>query len=251
MPGRPLAVVTGASGGIGAATTRRLGADGYDVLMVARSAFALEKLGRDQGQGTGWHFPIACDLTRHDDVMRVAAELEARATGPVLLVNNAGTLGPIGRFGDIDFGEWSRTIDINLSGAARMTHACLGTLTAFPGSVVVNMSSGASSRPMNGWSAYCASKSGLAMFTRMLHLEYGTEFFTFGFQPGLVDTDMQARIRKDRTNEIGDIPRSGLLPPDDPAAIVSWLGRARPADLAGKEFRADDPRVRARAGLKD
>lgn len=246
----PLAVVTGASGGIGAATVRRLSADGFDVLLLARSRTALEKIARAECGESNRRIPLACDVTRSDDVHRVAAKIESLTSGPVVLINNAGTIGQIGSFGDVDFNAWSQAVDINLSGAARIAQACLPFLTDRPGSAVVNISSGASGKPMKGWSAYCASKAGLAMFTQMLHLEYGDRFPTYGFQPGLVDTDMQARIRASGMNEISAIPQSVLLPPDDPAAIISWLGKKLPADLAGKEFRADDPSIRSRAGLE-
>lgn len=249
MEQRTLAVVTGASGGIGAAAVRRLSADGFDVFMLARSKTALEEMAREKTPGNSLRIPLVCDVTRSDDVMRLVMEIEALEPAPVLLVNNAGTIGPIGKIGETSIDAWCQALDVNLSGAARLTHACLPFLTDRPGSVVVNISSGASGKPMQGWSAYCASKAGLAMFTQMLHLEYGDRFPTYGFQPGLVDTDMQARIRASGANEISAIPQSDLLSPDDPAAIVSWLGQDLPTDLAGTEFRADDPSVRSRAGL--
>jgi len=250
LPLVPLAVITGASGGIGAATVRRLSADGFDVLLLARSGTALEKIARAEGGESNRRIPLVCDVTRSEDVDRVAAKIENLTSGPVVLVNNAGTMGAIGSFGDVDFNAWSQAVDINLSGAARITQACLPFLTARPGSAVVNISSGACYKPMKGWSAYCTSKAGLAMFTQMLHLEYGDRFPTYGFQPGLVDTDMQMRIRASGTNEISAIPQSDLLPPDDPATIISWLGQDLPTDLAGMEFRADDRSIRLRAGLK-
>lgn len=247
---RQLAVVSGATGGIGAATAQRLAADGFAVLALGRRQPALDRLVARIGQSGGRCAGALCDVAMSEDVSRVAALVEDFEPSTLVLVNNAATLGPVGNFGTCDIDAWCAAIDVNLSGVAGLTHALLPHLITLEHSAIVNVSSGASGSPMTGWSAYCASKAGLAMLTRMLHQEYGNRVPVYGFQPGLVDTDMQARIRETPTNEIGRIPRSKLLPVGDPAAIISWLGRARPADLSGTEFRADDPAIRRQAGLK-
>src|SRR5690606_21246900 len=149
-------------------------------------------------------------------------------------VNNAGVIEPIGRIADTDAATWARLITVNLVGAFNGVHAVLPRLA--PGGAIVNISSGAASNPMEGWSAYCASKAGLAMLTRSIHDEYGDRVRAYGFRPGVVDTAMQAEIRASKLNPVSQIPQSNLLKPEIPAAAVAWLLRHRPADLSGQEL---------------
>ncbi|MEQ9814557.1 MAG: hypothetical protein RLO50_17400, partial [Azospirillaceae bacterium] len=85
--------------------------------------------------------------------------------------------------------------------------------------------------------------------TRSAADELADRVFVYGFQPGVVDTAMQGRIRASGINPVSRLPRESLLPAADPAAIIAWLCRTVPEDLNGTEFRADDPDIRGRAGL--
>src|SRR5690606_15700892 len=115
---------------------------------------------------------------------------------------------------------------------------------------IVNLSSGAAHRPMEGWSAYCAGKAGLAMVTQSLALEYGARGIrAFGFAPGVVDTDMQGEIRASGINPVSKLPRENLARGDDPARAIAYLCSAAAADLAGGELDMRDASCRARAGL--
>ena len=81
------------------------------------------------------------------------------------------------------------------------------------GGSIVNVSSGAAYRPLEGWSAYCAGKAGLAMLTRAIALETaGKGIRVFGFSPGTIDTEMQVKIRASGMNVISQIPRADLSP---------------------------------------
>jgi len=115
------------------------------------------------------------------------------------------------------------------------------------GGTLVNISSGAAHSPREGWSAYCAAKAALAMLTRATALEYAARGLRcYGFQPGVVDTDMQVAIRASGMNEISRLRREQLATPAVPARWVTWLAAERPADLDGKDFSVNDASLRSR-----
>ena len=94
---------------------------------------------------------------------------------------------------------------------------------------IINVSSGAALRPLEGWSAYCAGKAGLAMLTRSIDLEHrAAGIRVFGFQPGTTDTDMQVTIRASGINLISKIPREQLTPVAHPARAIVYLCTRRP-----------------------
>ena len=112
------------------------------------------------------------------------------------------------------------------------------------------LSSGAAHRPLEGWSAYCAAKAGLAMLTEALALETaGAGIRVFGLAPGVIDTDMQVSIRASGVNRISRIPRADLASVEHPAAAIRYLCTAAANDLAGSEVSLGDPEFRRRIGL--
>ena len=114
----------------------------------------------------------------------------------------------------------------------------------------MNVSSGAASRPLEGWSAYCAGKAGLAMLTRSLHLELGERGVrAYGLRPGVVDTDMQGVIRASGVNEVSRLRREELASVEGPARAIAYLCEPAAADLAGAEVDIRDGTFRGRAGV--
>jgi len=246
---RPWALVTGAARGIGAATAERLAADGYNLVLTARKAGDLDDVAAACRQRGADVIEALCDVADPAALPAVARIVAGHDIQLQALVNNAGTLGPIGGLMEVDAGDWEATVVTNLLGVFRALRAFVPLLSADRRAAIVNLSSGAGHKPMEGWSAYCASKAGLAMLTRSAAGDLADRAFVYGFQPGVVHTGMQARIRASRINPVSRLPRESLLPAGDPAAIIAWLCRTVPEDLNGTEFRADDPSIRARAGL--
>jgi NAD(P)-dependent dehydrogenase (short-subunit alcohol dehydrogenase family) len=119
------------------------------------------------------------------------------------------------------------------------------------GGTIVNVSSGAAIRPLEGWSAYCSAKAGLAMLTQAVMLENtATGIRVFGFQPGTTDTDMQVAIRASGINIVSKIPRENLTPVAHPAAAIVYLCTPEAADLNGQEFSLRDEPFRCRLKLE-
>ena len=245
-----VALVTGASRGIGAAAARALAARGAEVALTARSAESIEGLARELREAGGRAVAIAGDvgdIAWADKLVRGTTE----ALGaPMILVNNAGMVGPIGRLLDCDPAEWARNITVNLLGAYAVLRAALPTMVARGQGTVINVSSGAAANAYEGWSAYCAGKAGLAMLTRSLHLEYGDQGIrAFGFRPGTVDTGMQGEIRASGINPVSRMPREAHAPPEHPALVIAWLCGPEAQDLVGQELSIRDPELRRRTGL--
>jgi 3-oxoacyl-[acyl-carrier protein] reductase len=116
---------------------------------------------------------------------------------------------------------------------------------------VINVSSGAAANPLVGWSAYCASKAGLSILTRVLAIEESDArgILVYGLLPGVVDTEMQVFNRANRMNEVGDLKREALRPLTEPAQIMYFLCTPQATDLNGQIINARDGVVRARPGV--
>ena len=237
------ALVTGGNRGIGLAVVKALAQAGANVHFTARSAANIAAAQRDLGDipATGHH----ADMT---DAVAMTTVMEH---GFDILVNNAGIIGPIGRILDVSPEDWGRNIQTNLIALFHATQLAIRHMVAQGGGTIVNLSSGAAHRPMEGWSAYCAGKAGLAMLTRSIHLEYGGQGIRcFGFAPGVVDTDMQGSIRASGINPVSQIPRENLAPAHEPAQAIAWLCTPAADALAGQELDVRNPDLRRSVGLR-
>ncbi len=243
-------IVTGASRGIGEAAAVALARAGASVMVAARDrALAAEVARRIVDEG-GKAAAMACDVADFSTVERLVGETRERF-GPVdVLVNNAGVIEPIAMIAEADPADWARGIQINLAGAFNAVRGVLPGMLAAGRGTIINLSSGAAHRPLEGWSAYCAAKAGLAMLTRAIALETGEQGIrVFGFAPGTTDTDMQVTIRASGVNRVSRIPRGDLTPVAHPARAIVYLCTAAADDLAGQEFALGDDTFRHRIGL--
>ncbi|MCX5571946.1 SDR family NAD(P)-dependent oxidoreductase [Kaistia nematophila] len=243
-----IALVTGAKGGIGAAAAKALAEAGARVIVTARRLADAEAVAGQCAEGRA--LGLACDVADPEAVRAAVREATALVGAPTLLVNNAGTVQPIGLLHETDADAWAANINATLIGAAAMARAVLPAMLDRGGGAIVNLSSGAAHRAMEGWSAYCAAKAGLAMVTKSLALEYGARGIrAFGFAPGIVDTGMQVEIRASGINPVSKLPREALASVDDPAKAIVFLCTSAAGDLAGLEVDIREASFRERAGL--
>lgn len=245
-----IAIVTGASRGIGRAAALALAAAGASVMLAARDGTLAAGVAAEITGAGGKAAAQACDVADLNATLTLVAACTKRLGAPTILINNAGVVEPIGRIEDTDPAAWARNIEINLIGAYHAIRAVLPPMRAAGGGTIINISSGAAHNPQEGWSSYCAGKAGLAMLTRSVALEYqAAGIRVFGFAPGTVDTDMQVTIRASGINPISQIPRGNLAPVEHPARAIVYLCSSQADDLAGQELALRDPALRQRVGL--
>lgn len=242
-------VVTGASRGIGAAVARRVAADGGRVVLGARGTEALSELaGELRADGAG-AVAVRCDVADRQDVDRLVQAAVDHFGGLDVLVNNAGTIEPIAHLADSDPEAWSHALDVNLKGAYFAMRAALRAMDG-RGGVIVNLSSGAATRPMEGWSHYCAAKAGVLALTRCGHLEAGASGVrVVGLSPGTVATRMQAEIRASGMNPVSALDPEAHIPPEWVAQAVAFLCGQGGEAFAGEDFSLKTDEGRALVGL--
>jgi NAD(P)-dependent dehydrogenase (short-subunit alcohol dehydrogenase family) len=211
-------LVTGAGRGIGATLARLLrekGAQVYaGVFNGADPAFA------DQLEGCT---QVDLDVTDAASVGSVISRIESETGRLDALVNNAGTIAPIGHIDTLPTEALRAAYEVNALGLHRMTCAALPLMRASKG-VVVNAGTGAATTAMEGWAAYCNSKAAARMMTLMFAKELdgsAVRFFFIGIPP--TDTEMQAEIRTAGLNPISRIAKGDLVRPEVPASVMAWL----------------------------
>ncbi|MBM5821686.1 MAG: SDR family oxidoreductase [Cyanobacteria bacterium K_Offshore_surface_m2_011] len=166
----PVALITGASRGIGAATARRFAAEGYDLLLVARGQADLDGLASDL-RGLGRRVEtLALDLTQVEAMAPALAELLGRGLVPSVVINNAGAAwtGPLAA---MPIERWQWLLQLNLTSVFQVCQAVLPTLRQAGGGRIINVSSHAARNAFPEWGAYCVSKAALASFSRCLEAE--------------------------------------------------------------------------------
>ena len=243
-------IMTGGSRGIGAAAALAMAREGAALMITARDGAAAAKIAAEIQAAGGRAASMASDVSDFASVTDLVVQTE-KQLGPVdVLVNNAGIIEPIAGIAEADPAAWARNIQINLVGAFHGVRAVLPGMIARGGGTIINISSGAAHRPLEGWSAYCTGKAGLAMMTQAIALENAAHRIrVFGFAPGTVDTEMQVTIRASGVNVISKIPRGDLAPVDHPARALVYLCTPAADDLAGSELSLRDEALRVRVGL--
>jgi short-subunit dehydrogenase len=192
---RPLALVTGASSGIGATFARRLAREGYSLILVARRRDRLEELARELGGAE----TLAADLTRDDELKAVEQRIAA-ASNLDLLVNNAG-FGTKGRYFEIPVESQDQMHRLHVMATLRLAHAALGGMVARRKGAVINVSSVAGFGHSPGNVSYCATKAWMNSFTEGLHLDLrraGSPVKVQCLCPGFTLSEFHDVIRMDR-----------------------------------------------------
>jgi short-subunit dehydrogenase len=157
-PTRPLALVTGASRGIGADLARELARDGHDLVLSARTPAPMQALAAELEAYGATTIVVSADLSKPGAAAELAGEIEARGLSVDVLVNNAG-LGALGRFDQIDPGRTSEMLQVNIVALTELTRLLLPGMVARRRGKVMLVASTASFQPGPGMAAYFASKA--------------------------------------------------------------------------------------------
>ena len=220
----PIAVVTGASSGIGAATARRLATEGFHVVAVARRAERLDDLVKEIGADRAT--AVTGDVTRAEDVAAVAATVEALGAPLTLLVNNAGGARGSDPVESATVADWQWMFEVNVLGTVLVTQALLPALERSGAGTVVVLSSTAGLIVYEGGGGYTAAKHAQTAVAETLRLELnGRPIRIIEIDPGMVKTDEFALNRYG-----GDAGRAAAvyagvpnpLTADDVADCIAW-----------------------------
>ncbi|MEP7154780.1 MAG: SDR family NAD(P)-dependent oxidoreductase [Betaproteobacteria bacterium] len=202
-----LYIVTGTTKGLGAALRNALASDANNVVICLSRADAVNVPGQPAN--------VFADLSDIDSIAGIFAVCESLIAGKkfdrAILLNNAGVVGPVGKFNQIDPTETARNISVNLVAPMVLTRLFANATRALSAQrLVVNISSGAAKRAISGWSAYCASKAGMEMATRAAAAEAAVDdpsLAICSLAPGVVDTPMQAQVRSVSEQQFPDVER--------------------------------------------
>ncbi len=230
-----IALVTGASRGIGRAIALELGRLGATVVGTATSAGGAEAIGAALAEADAQGSGLELDVADPASVEACLAEVTARHATPTILVNNAGITRDnlLMRMKDE---EWESIIDTNLSSVYRMSKACLrGMMKARKGRIV-NIASVVGAMGNAGQTNYAAAKAGMMGFARSLAREIGARGITVNtVAPGFIDTDMtRALDDAQRDALLAQIPLNRLGHPQDIAATVAFLCSPAAAYITGQ-----------------
>jgi NADP-dependent 3-hydroxy acid dehydrogenase YdfG len=222
---RPVAVVTGASSGIGAATARRLAGEGFEVVCAARRADRLDALAAEiDGRA------VRCDVTSPEDVAALAASVAVRCD---LLVNNAGGAFGADPVAEADLDQWRSMYEVNVIGVVAVTKALLPALVASRGQIVV-MGSTAGQVAYEGGGGYVAAKFALRSVVDTLRLElWDQPVRVCEIAPGMVRSEGFALTRFGGDQARADAVYAGVAEPltsQDIADCVAWVA-TRPAHV--------------------
>jgi len=230
-------VITGANRGIGAAAVAAFESAGARVAALSR-------------QGSGGGMALRCDVADWNSVREAVDTVLARWGRIDVLVNNAGVIDPIARIAEAEPEAWGRAQDVNLKGVFHGMRAAIPVMRAQGGGTIITVSSGAALRPLEGWSAYCASKAGALMLTQAAHLEEAAHGIrVMGLSPGTVATDMQRQIRASGVNPVSQLSWEDHIPADWPARALVWMCGPGGDRFLGRDLSLRDVDLRREIGL--
>ncbi|MEW6331142.1 MAG: 3-oxoacyl-ACP reductase FabG [Pseudomonadota bacterium] len=229
-----IALVTGASRGIGQAIALELGRQGAQVFGTATSGEGAEKISavlKEKGvAGRG----LALDVNNAESIAAVLAEIEKSGGAPAILVNNAGITRDnlLLRMSEE---EWDAILDTNLKSVYRMSKACLRAMTKARGGRIISISSVVGAMGNAGQANYAAAKAGLVGFTKALAREVGSRNITVNaVAPGFIDTDMtRALPEAQREALLKQIPLGRLGQAEEVAAAVAFLASPQAGYITG------------------
>lgn len=243
---RKIALITGASRGLGQAIALHFAREGASLALLARGAAGLEcllpKLRAAKIRDDQKFRPIPVDLADADDVERAVRVCMREFDGVDILVNNAAVQGPIGPFEQTDWREWRSTLDVNLFAPARLCQLLIPAMRRRRGGKIVNIAGGGATTPRPDFSAYAAAKCALVRLTETLAEELKQDGIDVNaVSPGAMNTRMLDELLSAGPDAA---PREfdaalkrkleGGTPPERAAGLVALLASSLSNGITGK-----------------
>ena len=244
------ALVTGASKGIGAAASRELAQLGANVVLAARSKEAVEAIAKEITNEGGKALGVGCDVSDFAQVEYAVKQAVSQFGSLDILINNAGLIDPISRLENSDPEEWAKVINVNVTGVYHCARAALPAMKSSGQGTIINISSGAATSALEGWSHYCSSKAAALSLTRCLHREEAENGIrVIGLSPGTVATDMQVAIKASGINPVSQLEWDDHIPPQWVGKAIVWMTTEDAREFDGGDVSLRDESIRKRVGL--
>ena len=227
-----VALVTGASQGLGRALALAYATEGASLVVNSRSEEGIRPVA-EEVEGLGAEvLAVAADVSRGEDARRLVDEAVGRFGGVDVLVNNAGLLGPRVAIEEYPEEEWRRVIDANLTGPYLVTKAAIPHLRE--GASIINVVSGVSVEGRAEWGAYSVSKFGVEGLSQILAAELeGRGIRSNAVDPGGMRTGMRAAAYP------GEDPQTRITPEEN-TAVFLYLASDESKGVTGKRFKAQE-----------
>jgi NAD(P)-dependent dehydrogenase (short-subunit alcohol dehydrogenase family) len=227
-----VALVTGASQGLGRALALSCAKEGANLVISSRSADALEAVAKEARALGVEVLAVPADVSRSEDVQELVDATAERFGKIDVLVNNAGLLGPRVRIEDYPEGDWRSVLDANLTGPFLVSKAAIPHMPE--GASVVNVTSGVSIEGRAEWGAYSVSKFGLEGLTQILAAELKDRGIRANsVDPGGMRTDMRAAAYPDED------PKTRITPEENTAVFI-YLASDESREVTGERFKAQE-----------
>jgi len=236
-----VALVTGASSGIGRAVALRFAAEGARVIAVARGEGIDEVAAQSQGQIEA----LRCDVSDPTQVENLGAYCRERFGRLDVLCNNAGIGGRTGvRIHEMDVEDWDRVLATNLRGAFLVMKHTVPLMLAAGGGSIVNMCSIGSFRATPGSSAYITSKGGMLMLTRTAALEYVDDHIRVNAVcPGVTKTEILEKVPEEYQEMLtARVPMGRMGTPQEVASLTLFLASDEASYITGAAYIIDGGR---------
>jgi NAD(P)-dependent dehydrogenase (short-subunit alcohol dehydrogenase family) len=227
-----VALITGASQGLGRALALAFAREGAQVVVNARSEESVRPIAGEVEEAGGEVLAVAADVSKDSDVKRLVDETVERFGRIDVLVNNAGLLGPRVAIADYPEDEWRRVIDANLTGPFLVSKAAIPHLSE--GASIINLVSGVSVEGRAEWGAYSVSKFGLEGLNQILAAELAERGVRVNaVDPGGMRTDMRAAAYPEED------PQTRITPEENTAVFV-YLASDESQGVTGERFKAQE-----------
>jgi NAD(P)-dependent dehydrogenase (short-subunit alcohol dehydrogenase family) len=250
-----IAIVSGASKGIGKAIALELAREGCKVILCARGEEDLQDAANEVGE-VGYASAVPADVTKAEEVERLVGETVDRHGGVDILVNNAGGIGRPAAFEELSDEEWYEVLDLNLLSAVRFTRAVLPQMRKQRWGRIINVASESGIQPDPFMPHYNASKAALINLTKSLSKAFGPEgILVNAVSPAFVMTPLVESMLADEAEQKGAsleeveaaflkenrpnivVGRAGTS--EETASVVAFLASERASFVAGANYRVD------------
>lgn len=232
---KKIALVTGASRGIGSAIADKLAEDGFFVVGTATSESGAEKISTRFDEAGYDGVGLVLNVTEPEQIKEVVAHINSTYGAPLVLVNNAG-ITKDNLFLRMKNTEWDDVIKTNLDGLFHTTKACIKGMTKARWGRIINISSVVGSMGNPGQANYAATKAAADGFSRALAAEMGARSITVNsVAPGFIATDMTDELAEEqKSNLLKSVPLGRLGDPQEIAAVVAFLASDAASYVTGE-----------------